>query len=509
MPEIIRVLGPPGTGKTSFLLDQVEEACNHYFPKEIGVVSFTTAAVQEAKDRIIKKLDVTYKEVPGVRTIHAHCYALLGVKPEDIMEKGQNIKCFNEDYPTFQISGANKNDDDTEFRDNDDIFSRVQLLRSRMVPTPEWPDECISFWKAWSEFMENEGKIDFTMMIEECIERDLSPDIKILMIDEAQDLNKLEMTLMRQWSKQCDKVFYIGDGNQAIFRFCGADPNLFIGLDADKVINLTQSYRLSPVVLAKSIEIIKQANVKELVDFKATDKYGPGQIMNVREPDISLPGSHMILCRCRFQVKRYIDALRKANILYCNQYRKEDKLWNPLELDGAESIRVYLRFLRGEELNIYDIKKMSKNCIAKNCMKRGTKKKIEGLPLNEKKLYEFFGLMSMGFLGDFLDQRDSIRDYFRVTAESSDLLFHLAENDPDQFFETPRVCVGSIHSIKGGECDYCWIDPSITGRIKKAIDSDPDAWDDETRVFYTAVTRARKIVGILPTRGYRNPFLGD
>jgi superfamily I DNA/RNA helicase len=253
-----------------------------------------------------------------------------------------------------------------------------------------------------------------------------------------------------------------------------------------------------------------QANIKELVDFKPTDKYGPGQVMTTGRPDLSLPGSHMILCRCNYQVKPYIAALRKAKIPFCNQYRAEEKKWNPLSLDGAESIRVYLKLLQGESLDIYEIllqgesldiyeiKQMIKNCVAKECMVRGTKKKIEGLPLTEKKKYEFFGLLNMGFLGSFLDKKGTVEEYFRLKSENSDLVYHLADNEPERFFKTPKVCVGTYHSVKGGEADHVWIDQGITAKIKNAIYKDPDAWDDECRVAYVAATRARRTVGIMP-----------
>ena len=507
MPKIYKVIGPPGTGKTEYLMRQVENACNKYFSKQIGYVSFTVASVAEAKDRIKKKLNVGWEDIPNVRTIHSHCFNLLGTKKEDVMETAKNIREFNENYPAFQISGGKGDEDMKEFEGNDALFNQMQILRSRLIPTEEWPTECQLFGKAWFEHMGNEGKIDFNGMLEQCVDRELSPDIKILMVDESQDLPALQIALIKQWSEPCDSVLWAGDANQAIFRFAGSDPDNFINLKADKVIPLTQSYRLSPAVLAKSLEIIKQANIKEMVDFKSTDEYGPGKVVAARQPDLSLSGSHMILCRCNYQLKPYITALRKANVPFCNQYRKEEKKWNPLALDGAESIKVYLRLLKGESLDVYEIKKMIKNCVAKTCMVRGAKKKIEALPLTEKKKYEFFGLLGMGFLGSFLDGKESIEECFKVKSENADLVYHVANNEPEQFFETPRVCVGTFHSVKGGEADNVWIDPGITTKIKKAIYGDPDAWDDECRVAYVAATRARRTVGIMPCRGHKGPFL--
>jgi superfamily I DNA/RNA helicase len=80
--------------------------------------------------------------------------------------------------------------------------------------------------------MSNEGKIDFNGMLEQCIDQELSPDIRVLMVDETQDLPALQIKLIEQWGKQCNSVLYAGDGNQAIFRFAGSDPNNFINLKA-------------------------------------------------------------------------------------------------------------------------------------------------------------------------------------------------------------------------------------------------------------------------------------
>ncbi|MCK4826683.1 ATP-dependent helicase, partial [bacterium] len=165
------------------------------------------------------------------------------VKKEDVMETAANIRGFNECYPFYRLSVGLKDDESMEsVGANDQIFNQMQILRSKMVPADQWPTECQQLGNAWFEYMENEGKIDFCGMLEQCLERELSPDIKVLMIDEAQDLPALQIALVEQWGKQCDSVLYAGDANQAIFRFAGSDPDNFINLKADQVIPLMQSY---------------------------------------------------------------------------------------------------------------------------------------------------------------------------------------------------------------------------------------------------------------------------
>ena len=514
MPKIIRIIGGPGAGKTEYLMRQVERACEKYFEKDIGFVSHTTAAVSEARARIQNKLNVSYEKIKNVKTIHSHCFNLLGIKKEDIMETSKNIKDFNEQYPAYAISprgiGNASNDENdgpgSRLGINNQIFNAMQINRNMMIEESHWPAASLDFKKVWFDFMENEGKVDFTKMLEQCLDRELSPDIKVLICDEAQDLPKIQVALINQWGEICDTVLWAGDANQAIFGFAGSDPGNFMGLKADKVIALKQSYRLSPVVLAESLRIIQQANIKEIVEFHPTDKYGEGSVFKARLPDFSLQGSHMLLCRCKFQLQKHIDLLLKNNIPFHNEYRLDDKCWNPLSTSGAESIKVYLKILRGEQVDIYEIKQMVKNCVAKECLVHGAKKTIDGMPLTKKKTYEFFGLIKMGFLGSFLDQDNDMRKYFRLKLQSQDMIFSLAENTPEKLFEKPKICLGTIHSVKGGEADTVWLDPSITTKIKKAL-AEKGGWDEEARVAYVGVTRARSNVGILPAHGYRNPFL--
>ena len=69
MTEIIKVLGPPGTGKTTTLLNYVEEAMLTTDIKKIGYFSFTRKAAEEARDRAVKKFNLEKKEADTFRTL--------------------------------------------------------------------------------------------------------------------------------------------------------------------------------------------------------------------------------------------------------------------------------------------------------------------------------------------------------------------------------------------------------------------------------------------------------
>ena len=74
--------------------------------------------------------------------------------------------------------------------------------------------------------------------------------------------------------------------------------------------------------------------------------------------------------------------------------------------------------------------------------------------------------------------------------------------------DKPRIIIGTIHSVKGGEADHVWVDAELTRSICREIAMDiGHAYDDEARLAYVAATRAKKTLGILRTRSrFKNPF---
>ncbi len=65
------VLGPPGTGKTHTLLNEVDNCLKQTAPDKIGYFAFTKKAANEAKERAIKKFDLGEDDLPYFRTLHS------------------------------------------------------------------------------------------------------------------------------------------------------------------------------------------------------------------------------------------------------------------------------------------------------------------------------------------------------------------------------------------------------------------------------------------------------
>ena len=81
------VLGPPGTGKTTTLLNLVDKYLKKTDPNRIGYFAFTQKAAHEARDRAIDKFNLTEDDLPYFRTLHSLAFRRLGIQKQNVMQK--------------------------------------------------------------------------------------------------------------------------------------------------------------------------------------------------------------------------------------------------------------------------------------------------------------------------------------------------------------------------------------------------------------------------------------
>lgn len=524
----LKKIGGPGTGKTTDLLKNVTEDADRYLLREIGVVSHTKTAVWEAKQRIARKFDIPYKEIkeklPGIRTIHAHCFHLLNQpKPAD-----KEFAKFKKAFPNMDLNDKKS--------DAYKLFDEMQVLRNRMVPQSEWPDNVSGFYEIWSEWMADNNFLDFTGMMERCLADKKSPDFKVLYCDECQDQTMIACLLIRLWSEQCEKVVCYGDSDQALFRFAGAVPETFIDMPGYDIEYLEQSYRLPPAVFDYSQKIIQQISFRDKTGFvnlteevaknaNPPKKYHEGRILkNCEEPDLSLPGTHMVIAATQDQVAVWTDWLYARNIPFHNPYRKEDLAWNPQSQKIWIAIETFLRLQNNESPEMTDIQTMGDAACGRTNKKTGLVSAFLKGRKGHLKKREFhkgdrrdqwrlvsesaFSPKEDGFFNeDFLFDTEPLK-YFKLTGKPAKLITHLLKNDNENFSEPPKVIVGTFHSVKGGEADNVWIDTGISYYDWLAIQKhEQHAFDDECRAMYVAITRSRNVVGFLNTQKKRSPVL--
>jgi len=248
-----RIFGPPGTGKTTYLGRQIQRAVEVVGSANVMVASFTRAAAAEIVGR---KLPIDNRQVG---TLHSFAYRALGAPP--LAEA--KLQEWNAYAPMYQLStdGSSTDMDEPGWEQNyatvgDELYTRAQLLRARMVPQELWPVQVAAFHRKWEAWKQEAGVIDFTDMIALSL-RDVEAapgEPEIGFFDETQDFAPLELALVRRWAKRMAIVLLAGDDDQAIYSFKGAIPDAFLDppLPPQQVRVLSQSYRVPRLIQAEA-----------------------------------------------------------------------------------------------------------------------------------------------------------------------------------------------------------------------------------------------------------------
>lgn len=511
MPKISKIIGCPGGGKTTRVMQLIEQATKKYDPERIGAVSLTNAAVEEIKDRVSANTVVSKPLLKNIRTMHSHCYRMLGLGSDDMAEK--HIKDFNEKYPQFAIppaSATRGNRDDEEEENQQDnkytqkLFADMNILRNRLTPMNQWPTDVVDMWTAWKAWMDDEGLLDFTGYMERVIEEKLMLDVDVLFVDESQDLSQLQVNLIETWSQGTVATLYVGDSDQAIFRFSGSVPEAFINIKAGYNERLDRSYRLPSDVHRYAMEVIRQACNREDFDYVPNPERGVGNVISCMEPDLSLEGTHMIICRCNYQTAHWVNMVMSAGHAWHNPYRPDDKSWNPQLTQSWEVVSTWLSLLDGQYVDFKRLRKMVHRMYVDGNLDRGAKTKITRDMKDPQPMVNLMDLKDLGFLPEVLEKH--VSDIFNLSGKAGQLISNRVTKDTtcESFNEKPRIIIGTCHSVKGGESDHVWVDTTTTPRIYGDMMTNDNSLYDEARVAYVAVTRAKQTVGILGSYR-RNP----
>jgi superfamily I DNA/RNA helicase len=524
-----RLFGPPGTGKTTNLSRQIRRAVDRYGPEAVLVTSFSRAAAAELAGRDLP--------VSGDRvgTLHSHCWHALG-GPE-IAES--NVETWNRDNPHLvltpqkkqgKLDGEESGEGDSETaKDGDALLQRLSRNRGLMLPRIAWPETLLDFEKRWTTYKKDNGLLDFTDLIETAL-RDcpIAPkNPSVIFADEAQDLNRMQLALVRRWGEHASYFIVAGDDDQTIYQFTGATPEAFLDPDIpdDHKIILKQSYRVPGAVHQFAEGLIRQVSRRQAKEYLprpedgALDRMSHHEhyrradyaILDTATEHLARGQTVMFLAACSYMVAPIVMVLRRHGIPFHNPYRTTNGFWNPLRLGKATSTPSRILALLighpdyGEAHRPWshaDLAAWAEPIRAKGVLRHGMKAKIKAGDVagvvtmaHLAALFEPDALVGMmaawdaghpALLGWWLSKLTA--DAQKRAAFPSEIV---ATRGPRALLETPKVIVGTIHSVKGGEADvvYLFPDLSAAGDAQYARPGPPR--DSVIRQFYVGATRAR------------------
>ena len=263
----LMVLAGPGSGKTLVITYRVkwliENAGVH--PSNILVITFTRAAAEEMKKRFftfdgMKNAPVTFGTFHSIFFMilrYAYRYTAGNIIREDV--KRRYIKEMTEDME-LEI------EDEKEFLSG--IINEISYVKGEMMSLSYYhssncSDELFAqIYEGYERRLREENLIDFDDMLVFCYEllkerKDIlamwQQKFQYILIDEFQDINKVQYEIVRMLAGKGEHLFIVGDDDQSIYRFRGARPEIMLGFEKDypdaKKVILNTNYRCSEEIV--------------------------------------------------------------------------------------------------------------------------------------------------------------------------------------------------------------------------------------------------------------------
>lgn len=238
---VTAVTAGPGTGKTRTLVARIAWLVEErgVRPGEITAVTFTNQAAAEMRARLEQRLGGKRAVAAmTIGTFHAICLELLG----DVPLAG----------PYEQRAAAAAALAELGRKGSPGAFLRAI---SRHKTGADGGDD-----PAFALYQEKlEGKLDFDDLLLETLRQweggRSDRRFTHLLVDEFQDIDRLQLRLLRAWRREGGTFFAIGDPDQSIYGFRGADAGCFSALGAERTVRLTENYRSTPEILAAALPV--------------------------------------------------------------------------------------------------------------------------------------------------------------------------------------------------------------------------------------------------------------
>jgi superfamily I DNA/RNA helicase len=497
-PSIEKVFGPPGSGKTTYLLNVVDRELEAGVSSaRIGYFSFTRKAANEARDRAALKFPqlVPKTDFPYFRTLHSLAYHALAVKPDLIMQP--------ENYREFAaqagIEISLSSDEETELAKPDNpILNEINLARIRGVDLRQhYNDSGLDIEWFHFEFVErtyrhykrSKDLLDFTDLLEMVVsEAERLPALEVLIVDEAQDLSRLQWQLVEALAAKAQRVFLAGDDDQAVFTWAGADVKSFLSFQGVIKV-LEQSYRVPSTVHTLANQVVHRIRQRQPKQWKPRDF--EGHVMTYyRFEDVPVEeGQWLILASTNYLLNPVGEWLKRKGLLFER---------SGLPSIGPTIMKAVVTWERlrkgqpviGEDLvNVY--RYLDSDYVARGHRTfKGDRNELYTLD----QLQANYGLLATPVWHEALgkiahDKRDYLVSVLRQGTKLSD---------------GSRIKLSTIHGAKGGEADNVLLLMDLSTKFAKDMQKNGD---DVNRLFYVGITRAKKSLHLVLPKFQDKGFL--
>ena len=351
------VIAGAGSGKTKVLTHKIAYLIGEKgaHPWDILAITFTNKAANEMKERIAGLVGDIAKDI-WMGTFHSICVRILRRFIDRIGFDSSFIIFDTSDQKTL-VKGCLKDlaIDDKMFTDRA-VLSEISNAKNEMLEPDQYQarangdfrkEKIASVYNLYQKRLRENNAIDFDDIINYTIKILMeNPDVleyysnkfRYVLVDEYQDTNKAQFTLVTLLASKNGNITVVGDNDQGIYSFRGADISNILNFERDfpgtKIIKLEQNYRCTGNILKAANSVIKNNEVKYKKElwtqneegnlprvYQAQNEYDEGsyiveQIEHLRREEYYKYSDFAILYRMNTQSRAIEDILRRENIPY-------------------------------------------------------------------------------------------------------------------------------------------------------------------------------------------------
>lgn len=570
------VLAPPGSGKTLIVTERtrylIEESGVR--PDQILVITFTRYAAREMKERF-ERLTAGKNYPVTFGTFHSIFYGILkcayGIGANNLMSEKESSVLLQEVLDRTDIESTPEVEDEEELVR--ELLREVGMVKNGLCHLKDFhskyltQDEFAEVFRSYEHQKKELKKFDFDDMLVQCyalfrkkpeILQGWQKRFQYILIDEFQDINRVQYEVIRMLAAPRYNLFVVGDDDQSIYGFRGAKPELMLYMKQEfpslRTISLTVNYRSTEFITGAAARVIlhndtrfykrvqsfrgrgQNVHVQEVLDEQEEAQYVTEEIQKKLDQGIK-PGEIVVLFRAAVQARMISEILSEHRI----PFEMRDYVTNFYRHFIVKDMMAYLQLAAGKRDRSLFL------TICNRPLRYLARNSMENRQVNFEDLRKFY--CDKDWMLDIIDQFDvDVRmmknmapyaaiqyirkkigydDFLKEYAEKHqiswkqlmDVMAELEERSKNfksydeweihtakytQELEEQqakarkikgelenKVQLMTIHSAKGLEFEDVFVIHANEGEIPHQKAEKKDEIEEERRLFYVALTRAK------------------
>lgn len=570
------VLAPPGSGKTLIVTERtrylIEESGVR--PDQILVITFTRYAAREMKERF-ERLTAGKNYPVTFGTFHSIFYGILkcayGIGANNLMSEKESSVLLQEVLDQTDIESTPEVEDEEELVR--ELLREVGMVKNGLCHLKDFhskyltQDEFAEVFRSYEHQKKELKKFDFDDMLVQCyalfrkkpeILQGWQKRFQYILIDEFQDINRVQYEVIRMLAAPRYNLFVVGDDDQSIYGFRGAKPELMLYMKQEfpslRTISLTVNYRSTEFITGAAARVIlhndtrfykrvqsfrgrgQNVHVQEVLDEQEEAQYVTEEIQKKLDQGIK-PGEIAVLFRAAVQARMISEILSEHRIPFemrdyvTNFYRHfiVKDMMAYLQLAAGKRDRSLflticnrpLRYLarnsmENRQVNFEDLRKfycdkdwmldiidqfdvdvrMMKN-MAPYATIQYIRKKIgyDDFLKEYAEKHQISWKQLMDVMAELEERSKNFKSYdeweIHIAKYTQELEEQQAKARKIKGERENKVQLMTIHSAKGLEFEDVFVIHANEGEIPHQKAEKKDEIEEERRLFYVALTRAK------------------